>query len=116
MKKCASKSQNRICARFYGPAIPYSSTTRKSTASRNSTSARTVRWSINTFCLASERRATTSRRATSYAVFCLKKKRSAGANGGEDRPYHLLEGFPFTQEPPSRDCQELVLIRPQAYH
>src|SRR5437899_10196829 len=75
MKKCASKSQNRICARFYGPAIPYSSTTRKSTASRNSTSARTVRWSINTFCLASERRATTSRRAISYAVFCLKKKK-----------------------------------------
>src|SRR5207244_6905882 len=25
--------------------------------------------------------------------------------------YHLLEGFPFIQEPPSGDLQELVLIR-----
>ncbi|WP_204356997.1 major capsid protein, partial [Mycobacterium tuberculosis] len=29
--------------------------------------------------------------------------------------YHLLEGFPFTQEPPSGDLQERVLIRPHDY-
>src|SRR5437660_12783449 len=29
--------------------------------------------------------------------------------------YHLLEGFPFIQEPPSGDLQERVLIRHHAY-
>src|SRR5262249_4185750 len=29
--------------------------------------------------------------------------------------YHLLEGFPFIQEPPSGDLQERVLIRHQDY-
>src|SRR5699024_4070078 len=29
--------------------------------------------------------------------------------------YHLLEGFPFIQEPPSRDLQERVLIRHHDY-
>src|SRR5690606_30728010 len=29
--------------------------------------------------------------------------------------YHLLEGFPFIQEPPSGDLQELVLIRHHDY-
>src|SRR5258706_15963044 len=29
--------------------------------------------------------------------------------------YHLLEGFPFIQEPPSGDSQERVLIRDHDY-
>src|SRR5206468_6459233 len=31
------------------------------------------------------------------------------------RSYHLLEGFPFFQEPPSGDLQERVLIRHHDY-
>src|SRR5690606_33936754 len=31
------------------------------------------------------------------------------------RAYHLLEGFPFIQEPPSGDLQERVLIRHHDY-
>src|SRR5205823_8538587 len=31
------------------------------------------------------------------------------------RSYHLLEGFPFIQEPPSGDLQERVLIRHHDY-
>src|SRR5437660_1126868 len=30
--------------------------------------------------------------------------------------YHLLEGFPFIQEPPSGDLQERVLIRHLFFH
>src|SRR5205807_9306371 len=32
-----------------------------------------------------------------------------------DLAYHLLEGFPFIQEPPSGDLQERVLIRHHDY-
>src|SRR5258707_409222 len=33
----------------------------------------------------------------------------------QDAAYHLLEGFPFIQEPPSGDLQERVLIRHHDY-
>src|SRR5690606_41039396 len=37
-------------------------------------------------------------------------------NRSSDLPaYHLLEGFPFIQEPPSGDLQERVLIRHHDY-
>src|SRR5205823_1523814 len=34
---------------------------------------------------------------------------------GAEFTYHLLEGFPFIQEPPSGDLQERVLIRHHDY-
>src|SRR5438552_10167594 len=43
-------------------------------------------------------RLNSSHQIISYAVFCLKKKNVSPA-------YHLLEGFPFIQEPPSCDFQ-----------
>src|SRR5437773_7206549 len=36
-------------------------------------------------------------------------------NRSSDLAYHLLEGFPFIQEPPSGDLQERVLIRHHDY-
>src|SRR4051794_12329264 len=69
-------------------------------------------------------------RPISYAVFCLKKKNSGDSSKKlkiaegqwyRDAPsyvapaYHLLEGFPFIQEPPSGDLQERVLIRPHDF-
>src|SRR2546429_233224 len=73
----------------------------------------------------------------SYAVFCLKKKismKDVFRSGDSSKKfkiaegqwyryapsyvspaYHLLEGFPFIQEPPSGDLQERVLIRHHDY-
>src|SRR5256884_268680 len=73
-----------------------------------------------------------------YAVFCLKKReismKDVFRSGDSSKTlkiaagqwyryapsyvspaYHLLEGFPFIQEPPSGDLQERVLIRHHDY-
>src|SRR5437867_1639840 len=68
-------------------------------------------------------RLNSSHRTISYAVFCLKKKNSSKkfkvAEGQRylyapsyvSPAYHLLECFPFIQEPPSVDLQDRILIR-----
>src|SRR5438094_704283 len=55
-------------------------------------------------------RLNSSHRTTSYAVFCLKKK-NRYATSYVSPAYHLLEDFPFIQEPPSGDLHARVLIR-----
>src|SRR5207244_8380444 len=49
-----------------------------------------------------------SRRRQTSSVSALLPNRSSDL-------YHLLEGFPFIQEPPSGDLQERVLIRHHDY-
>src|SRR5436305_866087 len=60
-------------------------------------------------------------RQTSYAVFryhlylpSFPTRRSSDLSYVSPA-YHLLEGFPFIQEPPSGDLQERVLIRHHDY-
>src|SRR5258708_4851358 len=55
-----------------------------------------------------------------FAISCMKYTigvsqchRYMPSNGTPS--YHLLEGFPFIQEPPSGDLQERVLIRHHDY-
>src|SRR4051812_17384447 len=55
-----------------------------------------------------------------FLISCLKFKIAEGqwyryAPSYVSPAYHLLEGFPFIQEPPSGDLQERVLIRHHDY-
>src|SRR5258708_1814345 len=91
------------------------------------------KWSISSPADRKSTRLNSSHQIISYAVFCLKKKNVFRSGDSSKKfkiaegqwyryapsyvspAYHLLEGFPFIQEPPSGDLQERVLIRHHDY-
>src|SRR5437773_8354545 len=56
-----------------------------------------------------------SRRRHTRSVSAFLLNRSSDLPSYVSPAYHLLEGFPFIQEPPSGDLQERVLIRHHDY-
>src|SRR5437870_7688494 len=55
------------------------------------------------------------RHTRSVSAFLLEPLFRSYAPSYVSPAYHLLEGFPFIQEPPSGDLQERVLIRHHDY-
>src|SRR5689334_23399028 len=55
------------------------------------------------------------RHTRSVSAFLLNRSSDLYAPSYVSPAYHLLEGFPFIQEPPSGDLQERVLIRHHDY-
>src|SRR5437867_2631348 len=61
-------------------------------------------------------RSAASLRQNCVTVFSFSKNHFSSPSGRWSIVlYHLLEGFPFIQEPPSGDLQERVLIRHHDY-
>src|SRR5207244_2736600 len=56
-----------------------------------------------------------SSRSSYFATFRHQLTILSKTDALDEEKWHLLEGFPFIQEPPSGDLQERVLIRHHDY-